>query len=386
MKRNWKALLSVMLIMMLALTACASTPSQTPQEAPAESAGEAAAESTEAEEAAAEEAATEETAEEAPAGVLQNKLFSIELPEDVLDIYDAEITDESIRIYHKASRENYGGFAFGFSAFEDPGDYFGGMTPKIGEVTGADGKLYDLVSERPSDVQYDFENKEAEEEYRKLYDIFGDVSETLTGVEGATVALGAGTKGEDLYAEQLAKHRQSIEEGWDASKLEEEDMSPMYAVIAASTENPMDHIGYAYRDSNYDGIDELFVGEITEGEWKGIVYDVYTIADRKPVHAMSGTDRARLYALESADLCCEYSGGAGLSGYRYISIEPGTGEVVQSVDFKIDTYEDPDAPWFVSYSFDPENPEWEALSEEDWEQRRSNFGEYERFDYTPLSE
>ena len=68
-----------------------------------------------------------------------------------------------------------------------------------------------------------------------------------------------------------------INEKWNSVKLENEDMSYMYKVLAQGKKNVFDRVGYIYFDVNADGIDELLIGEIADGEWKGIIYDIYTI-------------------------------------------------------------------------------------------------------------
>ncbi|MBO4336486.1 MAG: hypothetical protein J5842_00240, partial [Lachnospiraceae bacterium] len=137
---------------------------------------------------------------------------------------------------------------------------------------------------------------------------------------------------------------------------------------------------YAYLDVNNDGIDELLIGEIAEGDLKGTVYDIYTMVDRKPVHVLSGSGRDRYYALEYGMLLNERSGGADDSEWLSFDIEPNTTNILPQLGVKMDGYEDKDNPWFVSYGDD----EWESISEEEFEDYKSRF-EYVRFDFTPLA-
>ena len=339
-------------------------------------------------EAAAEAAA--EQAEEVPEEPVRiaNDLFELDLPDDLKEICEAEITDNSINVYDKEAKENFGGFAFGFAAYENQADYASPMVTKIGEMTKADGTVYDVILSRPSDVQYDFQDEAAKERYLKLYDAYEEVAEKyLVAVDGEYVN-GAGTKGEDLYGDVLQKYVTALSEGWSPSAMEEAEMSPMFGVLAMDPATAPEFAGYAYFDVNLDGVDELLVGEIAEDDWKGIVYDVYTIVDRQPAHVVSGWHRNRFFALEHGLLMNEFSESAAVSGWASYDIEPGTANLYPQCAFKLDSTEGEEEPWFASYDYDAENGEWtnwEKLSEEDWTLRRGNFDQYVRFDYTPFS-
>ncbi|MBR6328746.1 MAG: hypothetical protein IKR68_03770 [Lachnospiraceae bacterium] len=353
-----------------------------PEETPAQS------EKAEPEKEEAKPEKAEETAPAAKSATTEScDLFSITLPEDMAGVYVVETDSNRISVFEKEAKDaGFGGFAFGVAAYKEPSEYYGGMDRKVGEFTASDGTLYDIVIDYPSDVQFDYE-KYAEEvpvNYDRLYQGAEDAVKTLAGADGkGSFVWGGGTKGEDLYQDVLEKFRTAIKEGWDANRLEAEDMSSMYYVISSSGEgNGADKIGYAYYDTNNDGIDELLVGEIAEDDWKGTVYDIYTMADRKPMHVVSGWDRNRYYALEDGFIVNEYSGGADESGWNVFDIEPNTGRIMDQVDFKIDGYENKDKPWFISYD---EGETWENVTEEEFEERMETFKNYKRFDFTPLS-
>lgn len=313
------------------------------------------------------------------------KLFSLTLPEAAKGLYVADIYDDSIAIFDKEAREaGYGGFAFKVNLYREPSEYAGGMDSKIGELTTADGTLYDVAVTYPSEVQYDF-NKYTDDmpdSYKLLYDGTEDILKTITGVDGATFVWEGGTKGEDLYGEVLAQVATAITEGWDAEKLEENGLSSMYYAMSVDGDGDvLDRVGYAYHDSNHDGIDELFIGEIAEGDWKGTVYDIFTMVDRKPAHVISGYARSRFYEMEYGMIVNEYSSGAMESGWDIYDIVPNTVNLLPQMSFKIDEYENEEQPWFISYD---EGETWENVTEEDFESRR--YSDYIRFDFTPLSE
>ena len=313
---------------------------------------------------------------------LENKLFSITMPAELSGLYEVKTEENWIGIYDKQEMEDYGGYAFGIYAYQNPSDY-GVMvgSKKIGEMTDGEGTRYDILLNYPTDVQYDY-TKEEPQHYKKLYEAGAEVAKTVESVDGGSFGYGDGTKGEELYTDVLEKHIKAVSEGWDAQKLEDANMSSMYYAMRTGSEtNVMDRVGYAYYDVNADGIDELLVGEIAEGDWKGVIYDVYTMVDRKPAHVVSGWSRSRYYVSDENFLCNEYSSGAGESGWIIYNLEPNSTELLQQVSFKVDTYENEKKPWFLSYSED----EWENVSEKKWNERKEIFDNYTRFDYTPLS-
>ena len=208
--------------------------------------------------------------------------------------------------------------------------------------------------------------------YMKLYN-FGKVV-NISGIKGYVYHKNQGTKGSDLYQDVLKKHLTAINEKWDSTKLEDENMSYMYNII------PENKIGYVYYDVNADGIDELLIGEIADGAWKGVVYDIYTMVNRKPKHVISGGSRDRYYVCDNTFICNEYSSGAMESGVGVYNLVENTTELYPQVNFKYDGYANSNNPYFISYS----DNKWENVTEEYYEERKKVFDKYERFDFTLL--
>lgn len=315
---------------------------------------------------------------------VSNKYFSIKLPDKVRGKYQVKKEQNGIFIYDKASaKAGFGGFAFGVQPYKNPSEHAnmpGGR--KIGELVDKKGTIYDMVLIQPTDVQYDYVNGESES-YSILYNSGETVNKTIQGTKKAKYYNGRGMKGAELYKKVLVKHINAIKEKWDSEKLEQENMSYMYNVLAQSNKNVLDKVGYAFYDSNGDGIDELFIGEIADGGWKGVAYDIYTMVDRKPAHVVSGGTRDRYFACDNAFICNEYSSGAKESGVLVYIIVDNSVELLPQVGFKYDGYKNPKNPWFLSYNF--ENNVWENVPEATYKERKSVFEKYERFDYAPLS-
>ncbi len=321
--------------------------------------------------------------------VLSNKIFSITMPSEYAGTYEAEYDDEfnSIVIYDTASKEaGAGGMAFAVYAFKDPSDYAwmpGGT--KAGELTAADGTLYDIVLGYPTDVQWDVVNGESES-YNALYDAAPLILESLQGADGGSYRHGAGMKGEELYPEILEKHLAAITEQWNAYRLEEEEMSPMYYAMSRSGgEAALERLGYLYQDINNDGVDELLIGEILDNEQKGCIFDIYTMADRAPAHVVSGWVGNVYYVLDGFSLLSnEYFNGMKEEGCRIYGVTPNEGSLYPQIGYKIDRYENEDQPWFVSYDLEDAEA-WENVTEEEWEEIRKPYTEYYRPDFIPFS-
>lgn len=323
-----------------------------------------------------------ETETSAEAGVqVSNALFTITLPADCEGIYEADVTDEQITIFDKAEMDaGFGGMAFTVWARKLPSEFAGGPYVKKGELTDADGNKYEVVLGYATEVQWDYErSEEAPADYDKLYNAAEDVVKNMVGANGATFEYEAGTKGEDLYGDIVAKYAQAVEEGWDATKYEDNGMSAEFFGIAQT--DGADGIGIAYYDVNLDGIDDLFVGTIKDDELKGTAYDVYTMVDGVPTHVVSGGARDRYYAYESF-LVNEYSGGAMENGQNVYNVDANSTELTLQFSTKYDGYENEEQPWFICYS----DEEWENVSEDDYNTRRVSESDYAKLDFKPLSE
>ena len=314
--------------------------------------------------------------------LIKNSLFSISIPQELKGFYKVRKRKGAILIYDKLSeKEGFGGFAFGLKAYLKQSDYANAFgVQKIGEITDKKGRLYDMVLIQPTDVQYNY-TKKIPDSYDILYHLADYAN--IQGVNGSIYAKNKGMKGEDLYGEIIKKHIQAIKEKWNSTKLEKEDMSYMYNVLAQTHKNVFNKIGYAYKDINADGIEELLIGEIAEKNLKGVVYDIYTMVNRKPAHVVSGGARDRYFACDGSFVCREYSSGALENGLlTYVLINNST-ELFPQVGFKYDGYENRKNPWFISYNFDKD--EWENVSKKTFDDRIKVFKKYERFNFKPLN-
>jgi hypothetical protein len=315
--------------------------------------------------------------------VITTDLIQITIPEGLKGTTYALELDDRVEIYDKALvDEGWPGLVFSVGVSSDCDVYCGGMYVKQGEINGEDGTIYNVGKGFASEIQWDYNEPDMPESYKKLEDAADDIIANIKGVGGNVFVYKAGTKGEELYPEIIARYVTAINEGWDPNKYVEEDMSSELSVLVANAKDPFSSIGYAYFDINNDGIDELLVADTSGGTLDGTIYDIYTMVDRVPTHVVSGASRDRYYAFGGYAICNEYSGGALEYGSIVSVLTPNTTELFQQYAYKYDGYEDEENPWFTGYS----DGEWEPMSEEDYNSgmERINSGKM-TLDYMPFN-
>jgi len=319
---------------------------------------------------------------------LSTDLLTITVPEEFKGKFLAAIDGEYISFYDKESHESgFGGYAFSVVVDKDKDIMPGGMYTKVGELVTAQGERYDVCKGYPSDVQWDYTKQdEMPENYGKLYNSADLFIENAKAVGDGTFMYGAGIKGEDLYQYTVSRYLDAINEGWDANKFEEEKMSPeFYALVSNEGDKALEKIGFAYKDISNDGVDELIMGVIGDGDEPSVVYDVYTMVDGTPASVISGTSRNRYYALEYGGLANIRSEGAGEEIIMVYDITPGEEELMHQFSLKNDSYTDEKNPWFINYEDD--DTSWEKMTKEDYDERLQMLEDsYLKLDFTPLSD
>lgn len=325
------------------------------------------------------------TATATPTPVLNNKIFKINMPNRFDGLYDTEVDDKSINFYDKECKsEGYSGWAFGIAAYENPNDWAGGPIEKVGELSLNDNKLYDIVIIYPTESQYGFD-RDMPEKFKNLYDARFEIAKTVESNDGNKISVGAGNAGENIYKDVIKKHITAIEEKWDSDKLDSEHMSELYSMMDDSG-NLLDSVGYFYKDINVDGIDELLIGEISDDAHDGLVYDIYTMVDRKPTHVVSGGERDRYYILQNGFVLNEYSNSATNSGSDVYNLQTNSTELFLQFAFKYDEDADSKNPWFVSYdSSNSDNRKWDSVSNDEWNKMQDRVKDRLDIQYTALS-
>ena len=290
-----------------------------------------------------------------------NMLFEITLPRELAEIAEVETLDDQINVYYKEAKDaGFGGLAFFICAYEHPDDYAGGPFVKVGELSNQDAVIYDVLKGYATEIQWDYNVPDMPEGYGKLYDAADSVIESMVGNHGFTYIHGAGTKGEDLYNTALSD---IVKECNDSDKS-------------------LDSIGYAYADINTDGIDELFIGDLTDADLSGTAVDIYTMVNHRPEHVVSRDANDRFYNYENCFVAKEW-GDSTKYGIDIYNIEPNTTDMIYQFGYIYDASTDPDNPWFKTY----DGNEMEPLSEEEFTSEVESLrSQYVSFDFKPLSE
>lgn len=319
--------------------------------------------------------------------VLSNKVFSISPDSKFDNQYTTKVSDTYIELYDNESVEKGNpGLLFAICAFENPKDWAGGPHEKYGELKLNDGKLYDIIIGYPTESQFGFDSSDMPAKYKAMYDARFDIAKTVTGANGEKISVGAGAKGENLYKDILNNHLDVLKNDVDSNELESKNMSPMYNEIKTAGDNYMDQVGYVYYDVNVDGIDELLIGEISDdANYAGIIYDMYTMVDRKPAHVVSGWDRNRYYVSKGGMIENEYSDGADSSGLSVYILESNSTDFTFQLGVKYDGYTDEKNPWFVAHTKEGDDYKWEKTTEDDYNEITKRFEDHIKLDFIPFS-
>ncbi|MCR5755898.1 MAG: hypothetical protein K6G30_13940 [Acetatifactor sp.] len=188
-----------------------------------------------------------------------------------------------------------------------------------------------------------------------------------------------------LYGDFLSEIRAGIQEGF--SKEQEQNLEICYHFF--HPENTYEILGYMFRDIDYDGVDELLLGENSpdgsgpvEG-WDSIIYDMYTAQDGEVVHVFSGWEKNCYYLCDNGMIANEIFGGGSCRGWTYYNFKGGELEVVESVF----TDEDPELHAYWRYSDEKSAGEASTLGAETTEDEAwkvINGYHYQKLDFIPF--
>ncbi|RKM61396.1 hypothetical protein D6855_05755 [Butyrivibrio sp. CB08] len=300
-------------------------------------------------------------------GRVSNGIFSIQMPEGTEGTYLAYNYENEINIYDKACYEDgYTGFAFGICLADDYGEY-GGMRTKIGELTDESGKVHHVLISFPSEVQWDFnKSADAPATYSALYDNARDIAATLEPVGGGEYVDGGGCRGEEIYGDLVKEIVTTVKDAENSNELEEKELSPVYYAMTMGShpEDPLLNIGVAYYDFNLDGVDEMVMGDMGNGQ----IYDIFGVVDGKPTHVTSGNWRD-YYMLHGPVLSEHVSELASVSVVNTFELMPNSTELFPQYSLKLDETDGAQYKWSVSYD---SGETWEEMTEDDYNDRLSN--------------
>ena len=191
-----------------------------------------------------------------------------------------------------------------------------------------------------------------------------------------------------IYAEAISRYYTALSEQWNEEAYFEYELSALAASYYDG--NALDNVGYAFRDVDGDGNNELFIGAIANAQNEPLVFEIWTLIDGEPVMlAQSGTHN-RYYTQYEAEvynwsIAYEAENGAANWAVYYLQILDHELTVTQGVVY--DAIADEANPWFLTYDLD-----WDVTNDEPTDEEMANAvianGNkiYTALEYTPYSE
>lgn len=156
----------------------------------------------------------------------------------------------------------------------------------------------------------------------------------------------------NVYKDQMGLIYQALSQEWSVDKYFENEISPLISNHYEGS--PLENVGYALKDLDGDGKEELIISAVSEKSSGGILYDVYSAPNGKVIHVLSGHERNRYYLqwMEEGTymIANEASNSAFNSAWYYYSLEAGQLKLVQGVVFNAEA--DENNPWFITYDED----------------------------------
>ena len=201
-------------------------------------------------------------------------------------------------------------------------------------------------------------NMEAEDEHGTVY-LFNYYNGFTAFKEGKDGDWEYRIKDGDSYEKLIAAAREYIVKHNDKIRM---DYDFSTALMSTGT---YEISGYLIEDIDGNGIDELIFGENgnnPDDMWDGVVYEIYTTYNGKPVRVLKGWERNRYFLCENGMLANEGSSGAGNSSYSYFTYEESKLHLVEAVIY--DGMRDADHPWFYSTKSEYDAEDAEPISEE----------------------
>jgi hypothetical protein len=160
-----------------------------------------------------------------------------------------------------------------------------------------------------------------------------------------TTASSSGESDQQGYDALISLYAKALDEKWDDIKLEDNNIGTVYAQM----DDPIGQVGYALKDINGDGSDELLIGD-KNGD---IIFEMYTLSGGEAVKVFEGWYRNAFYLLSDGSILNVASNSA-YSDWNMIYKFDGTSLTVQG-GVLYDGQYDQDNPWFAHSS-----DQWDA--------------------------
>ena len=165
---------------------------------------------------------------------------------------------------------------------------------------------------------------------------------------------------DEVYAEQIARYHTALSEKWNEEQYLDNGMSEVPAAYYEG--NPLENVGFGFVDLDNDGHWELVIGAILDAEEYPSVFEIWTLADGKPVMLAQAHARAQ-YDLQYVEednmwyVAHEGSNSIYNHGTYYLMLNEGKLEVMQGILYNAEA--DAENPWFMTYDMD-----WDASNDD----------------------
>ncbi|WOO35267.1 M56 family metallopeptidase [Anaerocolumna sp. AGMB13020] len=183
------------------------------------------------------------------------------------------------------------------------------------------------------------------------------------------------------YNELIAEARDVLE-NFDGNYPDEEPFSSVFY-----QRWDYETLGYLIKDIDGNGVDELIFGANTDGwdngDWDGLIYDIYTLVNGNVFHVLDGWERNRYYFCENGYIANESSSSAFESTYSYYTYSGTELSMVESVLYY--SRRDEEHPWFHTTEQEPDIKNAEPISESKAAEIKSKYL-HEHPQYTPFIE
>ncbi len=160
---------------------------------------------------------------------------------------------------------------------------------------------------------------------------------------------------EQLYAPILEKYRTALSQDYDMGQLRDAGLNYMCAYHDDTSE-----IGYAFLDVDQNGIPELFIGEISEGDY---FFDYYTIIEGTSILVAQSSERDRYYLCADGAIANEGSSSAFDSFSAYYTVG-AQGQLILSEAVIYDENYSSDCAWYSTSAISAEGASplsWERV-------------------------
>ena len=147
----------------------------------------------------------------------------------------------------------------------------------------------------------------------------------------------------DFYSAILTQYYQALSQRLDAESLRNRGLNYMMAYSYGN--DALSRVGYALKDLDGDGTEELLIGCMTGDEYSDeIVLELFSIKDGAVNNVFSSGERDRYYFCSDGTVANEASSSAFESYYRYYAYQNGALTLKEEIGF--DLAANRNDPWY----------------------------------------